>query len=285
MRDMEKGMLRNIVFWILAIIITLASVIYQRKTGPTWPINGSAQLDGSRVIYEFTRSHSVSAGQPVVITAPDTMITGELLYRRYKTNDNWSKVPLFRRSDSLAAVLPAQPPAGKLEYYIVIQKANSVISLPQNETVITRFKGDVPAWALIPHIVFMFFGMLFSTRTGLEALKKKGNLKIYTIITIVLIMLGGMIMGPIVQKYAFGAYWTGFPFGHDLTDNKTLIAMLAWLAALVALLKKSRIRGWIFAASFITLLIFIIPHSMRGSELDYAALDAENTGTIESVNR
>ena len=38
--------------------------------------------------------------------------------------------------------------------------------------------------------------------------------------------LGGMILGPIVQKYAFGAYWTGIPFGHDLTDAKNLVDAL-----------------------------------------------------------
>ncbi|HPG38725.1 MAG TPA: hypothetical protein PLP19_14385 [bacterium] len=278
-------MLRNLLFWVLAIIITLASAVYQRKTGPTWPASGSALLDSSRIDYVFTRSHSTSAGQPVTVAAPDTAMFGDLVYRRYKTNDNWTYIPLARQGDSLKAILPAQPPAGKLEYYIVIHKANSVISLPQNETIVTRFKGDVPAWALVPHILCMFFGMLFSTRTGLEALKPKGNLQTYTIITLVLLALGGMVMGPIVQKYAFGAYWTGFPLGYDLTDNKTLIAVLAWLLALVAVLKKSRIRGWIFAASFITLVIFMIPHSMRGSELDYAALDAEKAGAVSNIDR
>ena len=44
--------------------------------------------------------------------------------------------------------------------------------------------------------------------------------------------IGGMILGPIVQKYAFGEYWTGFPYGGDFTDNKMLIMWLAWAIAM-----------------------------------------------------
>ena len=38
-----------------------------------------------------------------------------------------------------------------------------------------------------------------------------------------------------VQKAAFGAYWTGFPFGYDLTDNKTVLMWLAWVLAALAM--------------------------------------------------
>ena len=54
--------------------------------------------------------------------------------------------------------------------------------------------------------------------------------------------LGGMLLGPFVQKYAFGEFWTGWPNGHDLTDNKTLIMWLVWAAALYVVMKyKTRL--------------------------------------------
>jgi len=71
-----------------------------------------------------------------------------------------------------------------------------------------------------------------------------------------------------VQKYAFDAFWTGFPFGYDLTDNKALIAMLFWLAAWLASRTRDR-RGWIILAALVMFIIFMIPHSLLGSELDY----------------
>jgi len=93
--------------------------------------------------------------------------------------------------------------------------------------------------------------------------------------------VGGMILGPIVQKYAFGAYWTGFPWGYDLTDNKTLIMWVVWIAAAGALGWKARdaAPGWrarftVLAAAVVMTGVYLIPHSLRGSQLDYDAVDA-----------
>ncbi|MGA7306529.1 MAG: hypothetical protein WBW88_16750, partial [Rhodothermales bacterium] len=82
------------------------------------------------------------------------------------------------------------------------------------------------------------------------------------------------IMGPIVQNYAFGEYWTGFPFGYDLTDNKTLIMWLCWVVA-AGVLRFGRIkreviqRGLVLAAAVVMVAVYLIPHSLRGSEYDY----------------
>jgi hypothetical protein len=122
----------------------------------------------------------------------------------------------------------------------------------------------------------MFMAMLYSTRTGIEALRKGDKTKNYTLITLSLLTAGGMFLGPVVQKYAFGALWTGWPFGQDLTDNKTLVAFLAWLVAYLRLRKNSTNRAWVVAAAIILLMVYLIPHSMFGSELDY------NTGDIRT---
>jgi hypothetical protein len=75
-----------------------------------------------------------------------------------------------------------------------------------------------------------------------------------------------------MQKFAFGVAWSGFPLGMDLTDNKTLIAFLFWIVALIAGRKGKPARPFVLAASLVTLLIFLIPHSLRGSELDYSKM-------------
>ena len=86
-----------------------------------------------------------------------------------------------------------------------------------------------------------------------------------------------MIIGPIVQKYAFGIYWTGFPVGTDLTDNKTLLAIVFWLTA-YGLRKKS--RWWTVAAAILMVIVYLIPHSVAGSELDYSTHRLKNVHTL-----
>ncbi len=280
---MLKKVLVSVLFWLLAVVITLASAAYQRRTGPTYPIEDRVSINGSVVDFVLLRSHGGAGDQPVKIVAPDTAVSAVLVYRRYKTNDDFTRIDMQRQADSLVAFLPHQPPAGKLEYHVEIHQEESIVNIPQKENAVTRFKGDVPAWALVPHIFFIFFAMLISTRTGLQALRNQASVRALSIVTLLFLILGGFIFGPIVQKFAFGDYWTGFPFGTDLTDNKTLIALTAWIIALVMILKKVKPRLAAIGAALVMLIIFLIPHSMHGSELDYSEMDAaEASVTVES---
>ena len=123
--------------------------------------------------------------------------------------------------------------------------------------------------------------MLLSTRTGLEYFNDPGKFKKLTIYKFVFLIIGGFILGPIIQHYAFGAFWTGFPFGHDLTDNKVLIAFIFWLAALVAVFKSKRPLRYVVIASVVTFIVFLIPHSLLGSELDYNEMDEQTKHEIQ----
>jgi hypothetical protein len=88
------------------------------------------------------------------------------------------------------------------------------------------------------------------------------------------ILLGGMILGAIVQKYAFGAFWTGWPVGNDLTDTKTLISLIFWIIAIWQMKKnKAHYKTWIIVAAAIQILIYFIPHSLLGSELDFTEIE------------
>lgn len=257
--------------WIIALFITLLSAYYQRKTGPTYPLKVTAEIDGETIQAKFLRTQTV--GKPLLITihSADAHLEGFVTWKRYKSYDPWQKEPLKRIHDNLIAELPSQPPAGKLIYSVVLITAHGKeIPMSGDSPIIARYKGDVPIVILLPHIVFMFLAMFLSNRTALETFDERGNSKQLMYFTIATFTLGGMILGPLVQKFAFGQFWTGIPFGFDLTDNKTLIAFTMWL---ITLWKSWRSdgdqRGWIFIASLIMLAIYLIPHSLLGSELDY----------------
>lgn len=274
--------MKNAVVWIVAVVVTLASAVYQKKTGPNHAVKGKATIGQQEIKFKFNRTHAGAGDQLVTVTVHDTTIQGFLFYKRYPTNDEWTKIAMTREGEKLAAYIPHQPPAGKVEYFVELASGASIEPLPAKGPIITRFRGDVPPYILIPHIFFMFFGMLLSTRTGLEALKKQANLSRLVVVTTAFLFIGGMILGPLVQKFAFDAYWTGFPFGTDLTDNKTLVAMIGWFIALWAIWRKRNQRLLAGVAAVITLLIFLIPHSMAGSELDYSTLE-QQAGPADSV--
>jgi len=267
--------------WVIAFVLTIVTAVYQRVTGPTYPISGEFILNDQTINYKLDRSHGGEGDHYIEITTEDKSICGELIWKRYKTDDDWTSVEMKRLEEKLVAALPHQPPAGKLVYHILLQKNDSVIKLPEEGEVIIRFKGDVPIYFLIPHIIFIFGAMLLSTRTGLEYFNSGRKFKPLTTFTFIFLIIGGFILGPIIQYYAFGAFWTGFPFGHDLTDNKVLIAFIFWFIALIAIFKSIRPVKFVLVASIVTFIIFLIPHSLLGSELNYKELDEQTQQNIQ----
>ena len=264
-------MTRTVLIWILAAVITLASVVYQRMTGPTYPKRGNVEIAGETIKYKLLRTHDTTSDAEISIEVPEN-VTGEIRWKRFKSYDTWTTEPLPRDGDALVFGIPKQPSAGKVMYNVTLIDENGVRHKLTDEPVIIRFKGPVPKLALYPHIFFMFIAMLLSTRTCIEAVAGRPRAFVLTLWTSGFFLVGGMIFGPIVQKYAFGAFWTGWPFGHDLTDNKILVAFIFWIVALYRARKRGEGRGWIIAASVVTFLVYLIPHSVLGSEIDYTKI-------------
>ncbi len=263
---------KKLLFWIIAFLITLSSAVYQRMTGPTYPYKNKIEFANRVIEYKLLRSHTTSSDYQISLDTKGGDITGTVFWRRYKFDKEYEKIEMTGNS-ILIASLPKQPPAGKLEYYILLRNNEDAIYLPPDKTIVIRFKGDVPAGILIPHVIIMFSVMLFGVRTGLEVFVKDGNLKFYTLTTIILLFTGGFILGPLMQYYAFGEFWTGFPFGYDLTDNKTLVAMLGWIVTFLRLKKSPKPERWVLGAALLMFIIYLIPHSVLGSELDYSKLN------------
>ncbi len=260
--------MNKIIFWTLAIILTLSAAVYQRLTGPTYPKSVTIKIDNVEIKGKLDRSSNTGENALVALKNVPETVSATLFYKRFPTNEEFIPQPFERNGTNLEAFLPSQPAAGKLQYYLVVEKNGTTVNLFKEEPIKIRFKGAVPSIILIPHIIFIFFAMLFSCLAGIFALGKIKSYKMHGWIALGLLTLGGFIFGPLVQFYAFGEYWTGFPFGFDLTDNKTLIAGVIWLGALLLNLKKER-PAYIVAAAIALLVVFSIPHSLFGSELNY----------------
>jgi hypothetical protein len=235
----------------------------------------------------LVRSLGLDERPEVRLAITDTAVKARLFYRRYRTGEEFSsgdfvykvypvnsmlmnKVFGITEEKGLYAAVPQQPPAGKIEYYLELTDSKGTTTILKETPVVIRFKGAVPSYILTPHIIFMFLAMLLANVAGLMALFNLPAFRKYSVWTLITLIAGGMILGPAVQKFAFGEFWTGVPFGWDLTDNKTLIALLFWILAVV-MNKKRDTRVYTLLAAAVTLIIFSIPHSMFGSELDYSS--------------
>jgi hypothetical protein len=270
----------EVVLWVVAVALMLATAYYQRRTGPSNPVRGQFEVAGLTYRYRLIRNAVTSADARIAIPEPSTPVAGELHFKRHRTQDEFTTIPLRAVNGELVGHLPVQPAAGKVEYYLRLAGPDGPVRVPEaaKGSVVLRFKDPVPLYILIPHIALMFLSMVFGLRTGLAALFAPGQMRRLAWMTLGGMTLGGMVLGPIAQKYAFGAFWTGFPYGYDLTDNKVLIMWLVWLVACAAIgfkagARERLARGVVALAALVVVAVYAIPHSAQGSELDWEQVD------------
>jgi hypothetical protein len=261
--------------WLVALLITGVAAGYQRRTGPTWPVSVVVELPGAHVSGELPRSHGGPGAAFITLLAPDSAVGGQLLWRRYPTDDPWSAAPLLRLEDWLAAALPHQDPAGKLEYQVRLSHGGQVVVVPAANSAIIRFRGDVPGLILLPHIMCMFLGLVIGARAFLGTVFNEQAPQRHIPWLLFFLVPGGLVLGPLVQKFAFGAYWTGWPVGEDLTDTKTFVMVFVWIVAWIVSRRlgerrPSLRRGAILAAAVIMLVVYLIPHSTHGSQINWS---------------
>jgi hypothetical protein len=278
--------MKKFILWVLAFVITVTAAIYQRETGPTYPKKMDVTLNSQLYKLKLVRSLSLDGRPEVKLNISDTAVRAKIYFKRLGSDEEYksadfhymiypihsfvmNKIFNMNEENGYFAEVPRQPAAGKIQYYFELTDSKGTQTFYRDAPIIIRFKGGVPEYILGPHILFMFLAMLFSTLAGLMSVIKYPAYKKYTTWTLILLIAGGMILGPLVQYYAFGDFWTGIPFGWDLTDNKTLIALIFWIVAVVMNRKKER-PVYTALAAVVLLLVYSIPHSLFGSELNYA---------------
>jgi len=280
----RPGRAASIASWTVAALVTLGSLAYQDRTGPTYPLRGSVQTEAGTVTFICMRSQTIGQGLSVAITDPvPDGLRAQVRYRRFRSKDPWTTVPMERgsfaiagrgRSRTVAGIGVALPSlserAGKYEYFVEIAPtaAAQPFSITGERPIYARYKAPVPGAALVAHIVAIFVSMLVAMRTTLAGLLGHG-VRRYLYATLVTLLLGGFILGPLVQWYAFGVWWSGFPFGYDWTDNKVVVGLAFWLLALWRNRGRRECRWSVVLAGLATLAIYFIPHSVFGSEYNY----------------
>lgn len=248
--------------WTVAVVMALVFSVWQRVSGPTYPLYGHATLAGTPFSYRLERTHAGPGDHVVVVTPGRPGAAGTLRWRDHADGAAWTILPMRpAQGTALAGTLPHRGPGQKLDYTVEVLQDSASVSLPAHGFATIRFRNDVPWWILIPHIVCMMGALLMSTRAALEAIAGGPKLKEFTLRTLSALFLGGFPLGCAVSAYAFGQPWGGFPLGHDATDNKTLVAFIAWLIAAAFVLRTRSPRGVVIAAAVVMTLVYMIPHS------------------------
>ena len=151
-----------------------------------------------------------------------------------------------------------------------LQNGQTVQLDRKGQPMMVRFRGEVPPFTLGLHILGMFGGFLLMVLGAFAAsdfLRGRGDAK--PVIRLggwgwLVFAIGGLPLGFLMNWYAFRVIWEAWPFGADVTDNKTQVALAIYGLGLLAFLwKKNRAAAWlVLAGTAVAFAVFIIPHSI-----------------------
>jgi len=260
-------MLRNKFFYILiSFFFSILISYFQRITGPTYPIKGNVKINNSVVRFKFLKSCTLGDNCEIFF---EGKIEGYVLYKKYRVDENYRKLDfVWDGKKSYVNLKLNLPKAAKIEYDVFIKNYYDYIKV-NNKPVVIRFKGYVPPYFLIPHIIFMYLFFLLSTYLFLKLNFINEFSKKIFYFSFTSFILGGFVFGPIVQYYAFDCFWSGFPYGYDLTDNKTLLTLILWFLPIYFIIKNKPIKKYYNIAYLSLILMYLIPHSLYGSEYKF----------------
>lgn len=266
----------NNILWIISLLLTVAIVYYQSATGPGKPVKVEKEFENQRFSFKLPCASDKADDEIIAIEVPvgslTNTFTGIIKYKSLNSNDFWvSDTMHWEEGRRIVAIIPHQQPSEKIMYELYFLKENNLVKMTEYPVVLT-FRGKVPGYIFLPYLLLIFLGILFSTRTGFEALFDGTKTYRYSFLTLVLLFIGGGILGVFVQKYAFNTYWIGWPFGHDLSNTKIFVSLVFWFVTFFKLARDKNKKWWPVIAAVMLLLVFLIPHSILGSEIDYTQL-------------
>jgi len=234
-----------------------------------------------------TPIEEAAAGTEVTIeveaeASADITEPGVFLY--YKSEQElFVVVPLQRFEEGrYFGKIPAHGRGSLIKYYVEGRAGDDLaVQVPAEDTPRFEFyfKGTPNRYILISHVVIIFAALFFFILAGYFAYRalreRRASLHVprLGLTGTVLFFIASIPLGMIIGYQTYGKPWTGFPVGNDLTDNKSLVILLYWIAATFfyrgSALRKDpssdilpgRALPYVYIAGLIiTAVLFLIPH-------------------------
>ena len=279
-------------FWkiLIAILFTVLLLGYARRTTMVRSVHKVVEQKGISIDH-----HTVPKQAGDEIPVISALVKGadqvNLVYRIGEEGE-FLRVPMHPvpgEPNVFASTLPHHPKASKAWYYIEAERKTADdkvnVTLPDENSgafkpILLKYEGKVPAYIIIPHVLCNFGAIFFAALTLFSAIDiKRGKRSLketikFPLTTFVLLFLGFIPFGIAMNWFAFGVTWEAFPFGRDVTDNKSQIILLFWIAILIlvkgTLLGKGEEKNLVSDRGYfnmvvitliLTIAMYAIPHS------------------------
>ena len=269
------------------LVLTVLLLAVARQLSKNRPEEAEVSAGGITLRHTTVFEH-VGEGSPVIMldisSAGDEIERADLVYVEPGTGKEGRETMSGTGAGRWKGTLPERAKGERLTYYFEVEAGTGrPVRLPDDGRTgfLLKYKGEVSAVVLWLHVIFMFGAFFFMIEAALCAVnilagredKRMTMLMVRWLVFFTFV--GGWPLGFVLNRQRFGPVWEGFPFGYDITDNKTQLMFICWLITIFLSLssfigkeeERDRVgrRGFAMAvlASFtISLAIFLIPHSL-----------------------
>lgn len=267
------------------IVITLVVLVVARMLSKNNSQVIEAESEGLKAVHG-TVFEQVGGGNPVVEISVES--EGEayvsLIYEDTVEGEIRKKEMTEEPGGVWRGELPDLGKGERVEYAFIVEgRGANALRIPEgdDEFFLLKYKGHISTFVLVVHVIFMFGAFFFMVEStlGAAAMLKKGEEKGFTLnmmrSAVLCLFVGGWPLGFILNYQRFGPVWEAFPFGTDVTDNKTQIIMLLWLIAAFLIrgsffgrgeekdiLKSKGFAVAVITCFVLTVILFLVPHSL-----------------------
>ena len=270
---------------IIGVVLTLLLLTAARRLTTGKPADLMSEDQGLGV-YHRTVTEMVGPGQPSLKARVEPVQRAALVVR-------WITPPSSEiqargmweiRKGLFEARLPEFEKGTTIKYWITASNvAGTKVRVPADpgKFGVLKYKGKASKLVIGAHVAFMFgafFFMVMSFLAAIEILRgreDKRNAVRAARWVLATSFIGGWPLGFLLNYQTFGTVWEGFPFGYDVTDNKTQVIFILWLVSLFLAWgsfigrgeEKDRLGRKAFALAIvacfvISLALFVLPHSI-----------------------
>ena len=270
---------------IISIVLTLLLLTAARRLSVGRPADLVSGEEGLRV-YHRTVTEMIGPGEPCVSARIEPVQQAALVVRWISPPSSEIQAQSMRPvgSDVFEACFPAREKGTRIEYWITASNSEGrEVRVPENtgKFGVLTYKGKASNLVVGAHVLFMFGAFFFMVMSFLAAIdilrgrEDKKNAVGAARWVLASTFIGGWPLGLLLNYQTFGMLWEGFPFGYDITDNKTQVIFILWLASLLFAWgsfigrgeEKDRLGRKPFALAIVacfvvSFVLFILPHSM-----------------------
>ena len=270
------------------ILITLVIFVVARRMSMNRPQEVTWTSDDMKITH-MTVFEQVGPGQPEILLQvdPPSEIDALVLHRASEEEEFETEAMTEISEGVWSARLPAGQKGDRLNYGFNIsqttlhEEGGSSTATSETGFYLIKYKGEVSVTVLVLHILCMFAAFFFIVEAiiGALAMLITGDEKEFTVAqtrwVLLFTFLGGIPLGLALNWQRFGVLWEAFPFGTDITDNKTQLIIILWIIIAALSWKSFACRRTgrdligpgafataVIAASVISLFLYLVPHSL-----------------------